>query len=115
MGGGQTELEPSPPHPGRLKKGRGRGLRAEGKRPTVLHTHLEDHTADSSRRALLQARQEALARLCQERWDSYCTELDFGPPPLSAEPESLPEEESIAPEVQPNRVPASPLDTVDPS
>ena len=43
-----------------------------------------------SRHALILARQDAYltytARLCQEKWDSFCTTLDFGPPP---DPENI--------------------------
>ena len=63
MGGGQSVLEPGRPPQGRLEKGRGRGPRVEGRRPTVLHTQSQDDTAESSRRALLEARQEALHTL----------------------------------------------------
>jgi len=108
MGGGQTTLEPRRSPQGRKEKGRGRGFRAEGKRPTVLHTQPQDDMDGFSRHALLLARQEAYftytAKLCQEKWDSFCAPLDFGPPPLSAESESSPKDSSTASEDQPNRV-----------
>ena len=104
----QGELEINRPPQGRMEKGRGRGLRVEGKRPTVLHTQPQDDMDGFSRHALLLARQDALltytARLCQEKWDSFCTALDFGPPPPSAEPESSPKDMSTASEDQPNQV-----------
>jgi len=108
MGGGQTTLEINRPPQGKMEKGRGRGFRVEGKRPTVLHTQPQDDMDGFSRHALILAKQDALltytARLCQEKWDSFCTALDYGPPPLAAEPERPPKDIPTASEDQPNRV-----------
>ena len=61
-----------------------------------------------SRHALILARQDAYliytARLCQAKWDSFCTALDFGPPPPAADSERSPKDMSTASEDQPNRV-----------
>jgi len=109
MGGGQTTMEIGRPPLGRVERGRGRGSRPEGKRPTVLHTQPQEDMDGISRHALILARQDALltltATLCQERWDSFCTTLDYGPPPLAAALERLPKDMPTAPEDQPNRVP----------
>ena len=111
MGGGQTTMELGRPPLGRVERERGRGFRPEGKRPTVLHTQPQEDMDGISRHALILARQDTLltltARLCQERWDSFCTTLDYGPPPLAAALERLPKDTPTAPEDQPNRVPST--------
>jgi len=108
MGGGQTTMENSRPPLGKVKRGRGRGLRSDAKRPTVLHTQSPADMDDISRHALTIARMDALhthtARLCQERWESFCTALDYGPPPPAADQERLPEDMPKASEDQPNQV-----------
>jgi len=83
MGGGQTTMEDSRPPLDKIAKGRGRGLRPDSKRPTVLHTQSLDDMDNSSLLGLTMARMEAFhthtARLCQERCESSYTALDYGP------------------------------------
>ena len=108
MGGGQTTMENSRPPLDKVAKGRGRGLRPDSKRPTVLHTQSLDDMDDISLLGLTMARMDAFhthtARLCQERCESSYTVLDSGPPPLAADQDRLPEVRLKASEDQPNQV-----------
>jgi len=89
-------MEISRPPLGNVERERGRGFWPETRRPTVLHTQPPEDMDDISRHALIIARWDALhsntARLCHERWESFCTTLDYGPPPPAADQERLPKD-----------------------
>ena len=117
MGGGQNTMENSRPTLDKAARGRGRGLRPDTKRPTVLHTQSMDDMDDINRHALTIARMNAFhshtARLCQQRCESSSTALDYGPPPLAVDQERLPEATPPALEDQPNQVASALQDALD--
>ena len=87
MGGPHVNMENSHTMPpARDGRGRGRGNRPiETKRPTMVHTKVQEPMDDNSLSALLKAKQETHRTMmilhCRQSWEESETIIGYGPPP----------------------------------